>query len=115
MNSADEFKWTPLHFACRFGNLRIAKRIIREGGDPNCLTSLGVSALHFLARFEPPNDPKMVSTYLQTLKVLLDVGADTNQRNYDWFTPVHEAAAHGSAVAMNILLKNEGDPHRKTK
>jgi len=50
-----------------------------------------------------------------TLKNLIDMGADTNQRNKDWGTPLHEAAATGSLKALTLFLKNEGDPHRRTK
>lgn len=116
LNTPDNFKWTPLHIAAYYGNLRMTKRLIREGADANCLTPEGASILHFLARFQPPSDSqKCVQQFTQALKLCVDVGVDTNQRSNDWYTPVHAAAFYGSQTALEVFLKYEGDPHRKTK
>ena len=114
INTEDNHKWTPLHYAAKYGNLKMVRCIIRHNGDPNNLTAHGLSILHFLAKFTP-QDSKCVMNYTHTLKMCVEVGADVNQRNCDWFTPVHEASASGNTVALNFFLKNEGDPHRKTK
>lgn len=67
----DNYKWTPLHYAAKYGHLRTVRRLIREKCDPNVLTSHGLSVLHFLARFEPTylNHKSICSQYLQTLAV----------------------------------------------
>jgi hypothetical protein len=70
INTKDKFGWTPIHYASRLGHLKFIRRFIREGGDPNSITAQGVSALHFLARLEPPADNlKLVVAFQQTIKV----------------------------------------------
>ena len=44
----------------------------------------------------------------------MDAGADSNQRNTNWGTPLHEAARSGSLVTIAFLLRNEADIFRKT-
>ena len=69
LNVVDTFKWTALHYAARNGHLRMVRRLVREGADPNALTAHGQSPLHFLARLDPADNHKFEAAYLQTLKV----------------------------------------------
>merc|ERR1712137_1468066 len=85
----------PLHFAVGGGHLVLTKKLLSENADPNALTSSRMSCLHLLARLDP--------------------GEDVNQRNVNWATPLHEAARSRCIVAVELLLENEGDVHRKTK
>lgn len=116
INAADNYKWTPLHVAAKHGHLVFVRKIVRAGADPNALTAGNMSAMHFIAALVPPPGlPKAGHMLELTIKTLVDVGADSNQRNVNWRTPVHVAARRGSEVAMRALLKYEGDVHRKTK
>jgi len=115
INSKDSLNWTPLHIAARNGHLRTIGKLLRENGDPNALTSNGYCPFHFLASFNPPHDIKIQNKLHTILKMLVDLGADVNQRNSIWETPIHIAAQSGSVPILQFLLKNEGDVHRKTK
>mmetsp|Transcript_15664 Transcript_15664/g.61193 ORF Transcript_15664/g.61193 Transcript_15664/m.61193 type:complete len:910 (+) Transcript_15664:73-2802(+) len=116
LNMADDYKWTPLHVAAKNGHLVFVRKLVRAGADPNALTAGNMSAMHFVAALVPPAGlPKAAHMLELTIKSLVDVGADSNQRNVNWRTPVHVAAKRGSDVAIRALLKYEGDVHRKTK
>ena len=40
--------WTPLHYACRHGNLNIAQYLIREEHcNPSCKNNIGDTPLHY--------------------------------------------------------------------
>ena len=66
----DDFQFTALHIAAKYGHLRITKLLLCKGADPNKLTNCGVSALHFLARCNPPmDDPIIVNRFKNTMKV----------------------------------------------
>ena len=68
----DDFHFTPLHIAAKYGHLKITKLLLCKGADPNKLTNCGLSALHFLARCHPPlGDSKKLARYTNTLKVSL--------------------------------------------
>jgi ankyrin repeat protein len=49
------------------------------------------------------------------LQHMLELGADSNQRNFKNETPLHLAAKIGSTGTLQILLRNEGDVNRRTK
>ena len=67
----DKYDWTPLHFTACGGHLRLTKKLLSDSADPNALTSSGMGCLHFLARLEPGDDPKVIARYQLTLKVCL--------------------------------------------
>ena len=70
IDSTDKLRWTPLHYAACHGHLKMVRRLLREGSDPNMLTCTGTSAMHLLARIEPQGEDNKISiNYIQTLKV----------------------------------------------
>lgn len=73
LKAKDKFGWTALHFASFGGNLRCTKRLLDDNADPNRLTNSGLSGLHFLARFDPGEDPKIINRYHVTLKVCYEL------------------------------------------
>lgn len=41
VNTKDHAGWSALHEACIYGNLAIAKILLKHGADPNCLSNNG--------------------------------------------------------------------------
>ena len=45
----------------------------------------------------------------------MELGVEPNQRNSEWFTPLHEAVKFSSLVVVKFLLDNEGNVNRKSR
>ena len=43
----DNYKWSPLHVACKFGHIKIIRRLLKDSADVNLLTINGFSPLHY--------------------------------------------------------------------
>ena len=117
LNQPDKIQNTPLHYAAMAGHTRICRHLIQSGADANALNELGRSPLHYLAQIQvDPLKSKIVEDYNKTLHALLEVGAgDVNQIDVDGRTPIHVASKSGAIVALQFLLRSEGDVHRKTR
>ena len=72
-----------------------------QGGDANAKTEAGTTALHWAS----------VMCSLETIKELLDRGADVNARNNDGFTAMDRApagAAGSNEEKLRELLRSYG-------
>jgi len=73
----------------------------KQGADPNSKTEAGTTALHWAS----------VMCSLETIKELLDRGADVNARNNDGFTAMDRAPAGApgsSEDELRQLLSDKG-------
>lgn len=78
------------------GLITLFQRFIDAGGDINCKTSDGYTALHFAAQ----NDRVVLIKHLLGLEgIEVDVAANNGD------TPLHLAAQHGRSAAANILIQ----------
>eukprot|EP01096_Ripella_sp_DP13-Kostka_P018394 TRINITY_DN997_c0_g1_i1.p1 TRINITY_DN997_c0_g1~~TRINITY_DN997_c0_g1_i1.p1 ORF type:complete len:939 (-),score=386.70 TRINITY_DN997_c0_g1_i1:123-2939(-) len=114
INAPDKFRWTPLHYAVWHSQYKMCTLLIKSGADPNALTMGFHSCVHFLAT-KVVRDPKLFAGLEKILKSLLEMGAESNQRNFRNQTPLHLAALTGATQVLEILIRNEGDVHRRTK
>lgn len=78
--------WSPLHVACRQGNLETVKLLIRLGANVNTVNAGGHSPLHEAA----------YRGYDKILLELLKEGAKPNMKSNQLRTPLHEACIQGN-------------------
>lgn len=97
---------TPLHVAAQSGNLIYTYILLKNGADPNAVTStagrlktdsgVGKTALQIAA----------IAAETKIVEILLLFGADTNCRDNHMNTPLHFASAHGNVEIMKMLVKH---------
>lgn len=51
----------------------------------------------------------------EVLELLLDAGADVQQRGFNDYTVLHHAACRDDAQAVSLLLRRGADPHARTR
>jgi len=97
--------FTALALAVSFGHHSLARRLIEAGADVNrrANTAQNVGPIHAaLARGD-----------MQTLELLLQMGADPNAVQEKNVRPLHEAASSGNTVGAALLLMYGADPCAK--
>ena len=119
---------TPLHQACRSGNIEMAKLLLRHGVDPTIKNANGVTARMFalltgdetLLSLLPKaaNEDELVRSFDKTrfipklgelgniagLKQLLAEGADVNTKDSIGATALHYASFTGRAEVVRFLI-----------
>ena len=68
LNAGDLYGLSPLHFACRAGNLRMAELLLEWGADPNSQEKYGFTPLH----------EAVESNHIEIVRLLIRKGADKN-------------------------------------
>ena len=86
---------TPLHCAASSGNLTSLRLLLKAGADINAGLA-GRSALHYAVQ----------SNAVDCVRELLKAGACPNTPQVYTETPLHVAAAMGSAVCVRLLLEH---------
>ncbi len=66
IDARDEFSWTPLHHAARWGHFEIVKFLVSNGADINARTINDRTPLHWAARYG----------YIEIVKFLISNGGD---------------------------------------
>jgi ankyrin repeat protein len=133
-------KSSPLVLAIANGHFDIALHLLERGADPNRPSDNGVAPLYAVLNVQwapkalypqPRAYLQQQATYLQTMKTLLDKGADPNARlkykvwysgyNFDLSgvdeigaTPFWRAAYAADLEAMKMLVAYGADPHLPT-
>jgi ankyrin repeat protein len=97
LNGADNFGYTPLLEAVKFGHDRIAKILVENGA----ILSLE-QAGNYLCKV-------VTESKLEMLRRLLEFGVDPNSKNYDLRTPLHVAAAEGLHLVARLLIESGAD------
>lgn len=101
----DDNGLTPLHVACREGNLYCAKALLDLGASPSCVTqSAGLTPIHYASLFG----------HVDCLMAMAEANTDfdqivSNEEPGDWIQPIHLAAANGWLQCVKVLI-NHGSP-----
>ena len=129
-------KSSPLVLAIANGHFDVALSLLAKGANPNLASENGVTPLYGVLNVQwapkalypqPRSYLQQKATYLETMKALLDKGADPNARlkfkvwysgyNFDLSgvdeigaTPFWRAASASDIEAMKMLVKYGADP-----
>lgn len=94
-----------LHFAVKWNSVSILEYLIKNRVDLN-MESNNQTPILYAYSFGFP-------TY-QTLKLLIDAGADINLSNKIGFTPLHYAAKKSDIASVKILVDSRADVNART-
>lgn len=95
--------FTALHYAAFFDGADAARTLLDAGADPDAL------ARHSQIKVRPIHSAA-ASQQIETVRLLLDRGADVNTPQEGGGTPLHTAAFHGDDALAELLLANGADP-----
>jgi ankyrin repeat protein len=106
INTRSEDGFPPLGLAIFFGHGELARELIARGADVNAAAENAqrVAPLHAAAAVYDR----------ETMRLLLERGADPNARQQADFTPLHGAASRGDEEAARLLLAHGADPKAKS-
>jgi len=98
IHSLDNFKRTPLHWACRIDNIELVKLLVDQGSNLNLMDMNGIAPLQSLAS----------RGLVKAAELLIEEGADLNiQDKFGLATPLHMASISGH-YQMVVLLIEKG-------
>lgn len=129
VNTLDKAELTPLHYAAIYGHVDAAKVLLAHGADVEAKRSGGFTALHdaivknqkTVAKLLIDHGAKihgeMSMAYVdkETVQLLLDLGADVNQRNKNGKSPLDEAAFRGNVDVIKLLLEHGVDINARSE
>ena len=105
VTSIETRRWHSLHFACRYGHLKVVKTIIDHGVDIEIRTGFGLTTLHVACEFGKIE----IVRYLLSIGVQKDpITIDENQN----MTPLHYAVIGNFSAVCELLLINGVDKNK---
>jgi uncharacterized protein len=98
--------FSPLGLACFFGRSQVVAFLLEHGADPNAeaRNASRVRPIHSAAAHS------QAGPALEMVRLLLEKGADPNLGQAGEWTPLHQAAAHGSNDLVRLLLEHGANP-----
>lgn len=95
---------TPLHLACGYNNIEVARFLLENGAEVNAQDRGGLIALHNASSYG----------HLEIAALLIEHGASVNQPDKWGFTPLHEAAQKGRTQICSLLLSHGANVYLET-
>jgi ankyrin repeat protein len=108
---------TPLILAAGAADVGIIRALLARGADPALTTNDKSTALMFATGFERITGASRVteSAVLDTVRVLLEVGADVNAANNAGDTALHAAAYTGADRVVEYLVQRGANINARNK
>lgn len=105
-----------LTYAIYHSPLPLVRTLLDEGADPNWPTNGGFPPMiAALTCAQPAPGTTVREDVPELVELLLASGANVDQRGINDYTPLHLAAAQGSASLIDILLSHGADPDAITR
>ncbi|MDP1591945.1 MAG: ankyrin repeat domain-containing protein, partial [Prosthecobacter sp.] len=105
---------TALHLAASGYRVEIIRLLLKAGANPNAATNHRRSSpLHYAADGFITGPAWDAARQVETIRCLLDAGADLHAQDKNGVTPLHRAVRTRSATAVRCLLQAGCDPKRK--
>lgn len=98
----------PLDIAIRLGSAAFVARLLALGADPRAEATDGFPPLFQAMDAQRPDRHAI-------LRLLLEAGADTEQRGLNDGTALHHAVARRDGQALRLLLAHGADPGARTR
>ena len=94
--------WTPLHLAAAFGDAEAVRLLLEHGAHVHQIS-------HNPMRNQPLHACLSLGRNRDTVRILIECGADVRLSQGGGFTPLHQAAVSGDAELVAILLEAGAD------
>jgi ankyrin repeat protein len=98
----------PLSYAIGWAPLTMMRTLLELGADPNKPVQDGFPSLIEALSLRRADN-------VERVRLLLDFGADVNQRGINDWTPLHYAVALRNGDAVRLLLERGADPALRTR
>ncbi len=95
--------WGPLHLAAAFGGSQATALLLAHGAHVHRFS-------HNPMRNQPLHACIALSRDPETVRILIEQGADVNMAQAGGYSPLHQAAAAGSVEVVKILLAAGAKP-----
>lgn len=104
INTMDYYKCSPLHWACRYGNLEACKLLIEKGANVNATDEHNETPLHkAISNWTFKNNDILIC------KLLLHNRANINSISDKEGSPLHLAVRCDNRKIFNLLIENNAD------
>ena len=98
----------PLEYAIYHGPLALVRTLVELGADLNQGEETGFPSI--IAALATDREDRY-----EIVELLLDAGADVQQRGVNDYTPLHYAATRNDLKGMRLLLARGADPAARTR
>lgn len=95
--------WTPLHLAAAFAGPEAVRLLLGQGANVHAVSGNP-------QQNQPLHAALALGSSVETLRLLLDAGADPNAAQAGGFAPLHSAASAGKSEAAELLMERGADP-----
>ena len=104
LHKVDSWGYTPLSWACDYGEISSVDRLLKAGADVNHPAENGGPSALWAAAF---------SGHTDIVEYLLEYGAEVNWQNEDRGTPLYTAVSTNSVEVVRILLQHGANVNLK--